>query len=517
MAPPYLLLATATGGWSRRSPTSCRRIAYFHNSFFTSDPAERLAEDLLRDAPPGLSEVLFCSGGSEAMESALKLTRQYWVEKGEPQRTHVISRRQSYHGATLGALSIGGNAARRELYTPLLFPAVFIDPCYAYRHQKDGETLEDYGLRAADQLAVAIESLGAGNVAAFVAEPVVGATLGCAPAVDGYLRRIREICDRYNVLLILDEIMCGLGRVGERYACSQDGVVPDLLTLAKGLGGGFQPIGAVLVHQRVGAAIRNGSGTLKHGLTYMAHPVACAAALAVQTVIREEGLIANVRSKSAALRGALRDALGAHPHVGDIRGARTVPGYRARRRARLEGSVSRPLRNTCRLSRKQPWRVGCWYIRAAAASTVSGGIMCWWRRHSLWATTKLGRSSPGCPKHSTPCAKRWLWARHQPEDDGATHAIDLVQVQSQQRSRDCRRDARARVAGRCQSGRVAARRGLRNASSFASTSTAIAAMVAAASRLRRRASKSKNCPMPRPFMLWSTAIRPSSVTGGNCG
>lgn len=297
-----------------------KRIAYFHTSFFTSDPAERLAEDLLRDAPAGLSEVLFCSGGSEAMESALKLTRQYWVEKGEPQRTKVISRRQSYHGSTLGALSIGGNVARRELYTPFLFSATLIEPCYAYRHQQADEGQEAYGLRAADELATAIESLGPDNVAAFVAEPVVGATLGCAPAVAGYFRRIREICDRYGILLILDEVMCGLGRVGERYACAHDGVVPDLLTLAKGLGGGYQPIGAVMAHERVIAAIRDHGGTLKHGFTYMAHPVACAAALAVQTVIREEDLIARVRRQSTTLRAALVEALGEHPHVGDIRG-----------------------------------------------------------------------------------------------------------------------------------------------------------------------------------------------------
>lgn len=297
-----------------------KRIAYFHTSFFTSEPAERLAEELLRDAPDGLVDVLFCSGGSEAVESALKLARQYWVERDEPQRTHIISRRQSYHGATLGALSVGGNIARRDLYTPLLFPVEFIEPCYAYRYRRENESLAAYGSRCAEQLATVIESLGADRVAAFIAEPVVGATLGCVPAVAGYFRRIREICDHYEVLLILDEVMCGLGRTGERFSCSYDFVVPDMLTLAKGLGGGFQPIGAVMVHQRISATIREGSGVLKHGLTYMAHPIACAAALAVQTVIREENLIVKVNRQSAKLHSAFVNALDGHPYVGDIRG-----------------------------------------------------------------------------------------------------------------------------------------------------------------------------------------------------
>jgi len=295
-------------------------VSFYHTSFFTSEPAERLAEALIDGAPQGLSRVLFCSGGSEAVEAALKLARQYWVERGELSRSRIISRRQSYHGATLGALSVGGNVKRREIYAPMLFEAHFIGPCYEYRLREAGETSENYGRHAAAELETAILELGPENVAAFICEPVVGATLGAVPAAPGYLRAIREICDRYGVLLILDEIMCGIGRTGWRYACAQDGVSPDLLTVAKGLGGGFQPIGAVLVGDRIEMALMEGSGELKHGFTYMAHPAACAAGLAVQCYLRDHDLPAAARSRGDELRAALSDALREHPHVGEIRG-----------------------------------------------------------------------------------------------------------------------------------------------------------------------------------------------------
>lgn len=296
------------------------RIAYYHTSFFTSEPAEQLADLLIEQAPAGLDRVLFCSGGSEATEAVLKLARQYWVERGRPQKQRIISRLQSYHGATIGALSIGGNLARREMYAPFLFDAHLIEPCYPYRHRRTGETDAEYGSRAADALERAILELGPENVAAFVAEPVVGATLGCVPAAPGYLARVREICDRHEVLLILDEVMCGRGRTGYAYACAEDGVSPDLLTLAKGLGGGYQPIGAVLASDRVVAAIGEGSGALRHGYTYMAHPVACAAALEVQRIIDEENLLTNVRQRGEQLLGDLRDRFADHPHVGEVRG-----------------------------------------------------------------------------------------------------------------------------------------------------------------------------------------------------
>jgi len=295
-------------------------LAYSHTSFFTSRPAEDLGARLIADAPAGLSRVYFTSGGSEAVEAALKMARQYFVEIGQPQRRHLIGRWQSYHGNTLGALSVGGNRARRELFAPLLLDVAHIAPCFAYRFQRDDETEAEYGRRVADLLEAEILRLGRDAVAAFVAETVVGATAGAVPPVPGYFARVREICDRYGVLLILDEVMCGMGRTGTRHACEQEGIAPDLLVVAKGLGGGYQPIGAVLVSGAVYDAFANGSGRFQHGHTYLGHPVACAAALAVQKVIDAEGLLARVRAMGGRLRGALDARFGRHPHVGDVRG-----------------------------------------------------------------------------------------------------------------------------------------------------------------------------------------------------
>ena len=296
------------------------RLAYAHTGFFTNQPMEDLAELLVAQAPDGLDWVYFVSGGSEAAEASLKLARQYFVEIGEPERRHFIARRQSYHGNTLGALAVGGNMWRRAPFEPLLIDFTHISPCYAYRDQRLDETEEAYGRRVAVELEAAILALGADTVCGFVAEPVVGATAGALPAVPGYFKRIREICDRYGVLLILDEVMCGMGRTGTLYACEQDGIAPDLLYAAKGIGAGYQPIGAVLVAGRIYDAIRDGSGTFLHGHTYMGHATACAAALAVQRKIAERGLLANVRRRGAELDAALQERFGNHPHIGDIRG-----------------------------------------------------------------------------------------------------------------------------------------------------------------------------------------------------
>lgn len=296
------------------------RIPFAHTAFYTSEAAENLADRLTAAAPGNLDRVYFVSGGSEATETALKLARQYFVEKGEPDRRNVIARRQSYHGNTLGALAAGGNQWRRAQFEPLLFETHHISPCYAYRDRRDDETPEAYGLRVADELDAKITELGADTVMAFIAEPVVGATAGAVPPTEGYFKRIREICDRHGILLILDEVMCGAGRTGTFYACDQDGVTPDLLTMAKGLGAGYQPIGAVLVDAHIYDAICGGSGFFQHGHTYMAHPAACAASLAVLEVIEEGDLLANVTARGAELRQALHDRLGQHPHVGDIRG-----------------------------------------------------------------------------------------------------------------------------------------------------------------------------------------------------
>ncbi|MES0097512.1 aspartate aminotransferase family protein [Mesorhizobium sp. M0019] len=296
------------------------RIAYAHTSFFTTEVAERLADRLVEDAPKGLDHVYLVSGGSEAVEAALKMARQYFVEKGEPQRRHLIARRQSYHGNTLGALATGGNEWRRAQFRPLLIETHHIDPCYAYRYQKHGESDEAYAAHAAQQLEDKILELGPDEVIAFVAEPVVGATLGAVPPVADYFKHIRAICDRYGVLLILDEVMCGMGRTGTLHACEQDGIAPDLLTIAKGLGGGYQPIGAVLLGRHIFDAFAQGSGFFQHGHTYMGHPMAAAAGLAVQEVIRRDGLLDNVSAMGAQLDERLHQRFDNHHHVGDIRG-----------------------------------------------------------------------------------------------------------------------------------------------------------------------------------------------------
>ncbi|MGH8788189.1 MAG: aspartate aminotransferase family protein [Cupriavidus necator] len=295
-------------------------IAYAHTSFFTTEVSETLADTLVQAAPGDLDHVYFVSGGSEAVESALKLARQYFVEVGQPSRRHFIARRQSYHGNTLGALAIGGNAWRREPFLPLLVPAHHVSPCYAYRDQQAGETDAQYAQRLADELEAKILELGPDTVAAFVAETVVGATAGAVPPVGDYLKRIRAVCDKYGVLLILDEVMSGMGRTGYLFACEEDGVVPDIVTIAKGLGAGYQPIGAMLSTRRIYDAIVGGSGFFQHGHTYIGHATACAAALAVQRTIAEDKLLANVLARGEQLRARLREALGDHPNLGDIRG-----------------------------------------------------------------------------------------------------------------------------------------------------------------------------------------------------
>ena len=296
------------------------RLAYAHTSFFTSEPAEALADQLIATAPEGISHVYFVSGGSEAIEAALKMARQYFVEIGEPERALFVARRQSYHGNTLGALAVGGNEWRRRQFGPLLIGVEHVSPCYPYREQRAAETPEGYGQRLADELDATLRRVGPKRVIAFVAETVGGATAGVLVPVPGYFRAVREVCDRHGVLLILDEVMCGMGRTGTLYASEQEGIVPDLVTIAKGLGGGYQPIGAVLAQRRIVDAMSAGSGFFQHGHTYLGHPVACAAALAVQRVIQRAGLLAKVRDDGRHFERMLREHLGAHRHVGDIRG-----------------------------------------------------------------------------------------------------------------------------------------------------------------------------------------------------
>ncbi|MCK1746325.1 aspartate aminotransferase family protein [Bradyrhizobium sp. 139] len=296
-------------------------LTYAHTAFFSSEPAEALAETLVGHEPGGLAYAYFVSGGSEAIEASIKLARQYYIERGEPQRQHFIARRQSYHGNTLGALAAGGNAWRRAPYTPLLSGAFsHVTPAFGYHEKHDGESDAQFAARLAAELEAEFQRLGPDTVAAFLAEPVVGATAGAVTAPDGYFRAVRDICNRHGALLILDEVMCGMGRTGTTHAWEQEGVAPDIQAIAKGLGGGYQPIGAMLASGKIIDTIRAGSGAFQHGHTYLAHPLACAAALAVQEVIREDGLLDSVKKRGRQLEQRLTERFGNHRHVGDIRG-----------------------------------------------------------------------------------------------------------------------------------------------------------------------------------------------------
>jgi len=300
------------------------KIPYAHSSFFTNEPQEQLAEHLIAHSKGGFSQVYFVSGGSEAIEAALKLSRQYFLEQGKESKKYFIARKQSYHGNTLGALAIGGNLWRRKPFDPLLVAGHHISAPYEYREKQKQETSFEYGQRIANELEAKIQELGADNVAAFVAETVAGATSGALTAPEGYYKRIREICDQYDILLILDEIMCGMGRTGTLHACEQEGVQADLQTVAKGLAAGYQPLGAVLIHRNIVDAIETGSGFFQHGHTYIGHPTACAAGLATQQEIQERDLLSNVRIQGTNLINQLKDSFSALPElghiIGDIRG-----------------------------------------------------------------------------------------------------------------------------------------------------------------------------------------------------
>jgi len=296
-------------------------MAYAHTGTFSNQPAEDLADILLAGEPGGLTRAWFCSSGSEGNEAAIKLARQYFLEIGQPQRIRTIARRQSYHGTTLGALAAGGNAMRREKFAPILSQThSLVSPCFAYRFKQDGETDAQYLDRLTDELESEFQRVGPDTVMAFLAEPVVGATTGCVTALPGYFQRVRQICDRYGALLVLDEVMCGMGRTGTMHAWEQENVTPDIQVIAKGLGGGYQPIGGILIHDRIVRALDAGSGGFLHGQTYQAHPVACAAALEVQRIVMEDNLLANVQAMGQRLEAALTDRFGNHRHVGDIRG-----------------------------------------------------------------------------------------------------------------------------------------------------------------------------------------------------
>lgn len=296
------------------------QLPFAHTSFFTNKPMEGLSCELVENAPAGIERVYFCSGGAEAVEAALKLARQYFVEIGQSQRTHVIARRQSFHGATLGALAAGGNLSRRKQFEPLLVTVSHVSPCYTYRGKRPGEGDASYAQRLVRELEAEVQRLGTDRVIGFVAETIGGATLGCVTPVPGYFEGVRAVCDKYGMLLILDEVMCGMGRCGTLYACEQEGVAPDLICIGKGLGAGYQPIGALLASARIYDAVANGSGFFQHGHTFNGHAGACAGALAVLRAIKRRDLLAQVRARGAGFEARLRERFDAHPHVGEIRG-----------------------------------------------------------------------------------------------------------------------------------------------------------------------------------------------------
>ena len=300
--------------------TQTKKLAFAHTSFFTNEPAEELAKLLSSNSPVGLDRVYFVSSGSEAIEASLKLAKQYFIEIGKPKKHKVISRKQSYHGNTLGALAVGGNAWRRSLFEDLLIETSLISPCYKYRHQDANESEIDYGLRVANELEDEIIRLGPENVMAFIAETVVGATAGALTPVEGYFERIREICTQYDVLLILDEVMCGMGRTGPLFACDEEKIIPDIITIAKGLGAGYQPIAAMMCQNFIYDAINQGSGFFQHGHTYLGHPIACAASLAVVNKLIKESFSEKVIRKGKYLQKKLEITLGQNEYIGDIRG-----------------------------------------------------------------------------------------------------------------------------------------------------------------------------------------------------
>src|SRR6202522_3079995 len=297
------------------------RLAYVHSSQFQTAVVERFAERILALAPREMHQggrLYLTSGGSEATETALKLARQYWIERGEPKRFRVISRQQSYHGSTLGALAVSGNVRRREPFAPMLSEWGHIAPCFCYRCPF-GLKYPECNVDCADDLERLLERDGSKHVAAFIFDPVVGATLGAVAPPDGYVQRIAEICQRHGILLIADEVMSGMGRTGKPFAVEHWGVTPDMILVGKGIASGYAPLGAVIVAGQVADAISHGSGTFLHGFTYNAHPVSAAAGNAVLDYIEQENLFARVEPVGRELRDAL-EPLRKFSVVGDIRG-----------------------------------------------------------------------------------------------------------------------------------------------------------------------------------------------------
>ncbi|KAI1184907.1 putative aminotransferase [Nemania serpens] len=300
------------------------KLCYTHTVAFTTPIAEALADEILKGNPHGLCRAFFVCSGSEAMDSALKLARQYYVEIGQPQRTHIVARQRAYHGNTVGALSVSSHVSRRAPFKAALVlnNVSYVSATYAYRGQLRGETEEAYADRLVAELDQEFLSVGPEKVMAFVSEPVGGATAGCLTAPKGYYQGVRQLCDKYGILLILDEVMCGSGRTGTYFAFEQEGpgVCPDLITMGKGLGGGYAPMGAVLAHEKVIRGLQKGSSYFVHSHTYQAHAMSCAASLAVQKVLRRDSLVARCADKGQWLQKELKSTFSKCKYVGDIRG-----------------------------------------------------------------------------------------------------------------------------------------------------------------------------------------------------
>ncbi|RPD53382.1 PLP-dependent transferase [Lentinus tigrinus ALCF2SS1-7] len=305
------------------------KVSYVYNMQLSNEPAEALAHNLIASSKGAFDLVGFVSGGSEAMEGVIKTARQYFYETGQGQRVNFIARQLSFHGNTLATLSLAYHPTRRAPYAALLNTDNFhhVSPAYAARFKGKDETEEQYVERLRKELEDKFLELGPDTVIGFVAETVVGATTGVVAAPKGYFKAMKSVCDKYGALFILDEVMSGMGRMGTLHAWESfgDGVSPDLQAVAKGLGGGYASIGAVLISKRVAEGLQAGSGYWKHGHTYQAHPISCAAALAVQKVIADEKLFENVAVQGPRLESQLRARLTgpnarAAPFVWDVRG-----------------------------------------------------------------------------------------------------------------------------------------------------------------------------------------------------
>lgn len=330
-----------------------RSVSYVHTGAYTTSAAEDLARLVLDGNPHGLEKAFFVGSGSEAVDAAMKLARQYFFESGHAERRNFVARRQSYHGNTIGAMSLSSNLPRKLPYEPLLLPNVsHVSPAYAYQYQSPGESETEYVARLVAELDDEFQRLGPETVIAFVAEPQVGATFACVPAPPGYFRAARALCDRYGILLVLDEVMCGMGRSGSYFAFEQEGVVPDIVTIGKGLGGGYAPIAGVLVGGKVVERLRGGTGTFNHGQTYQAHPLSCASALAVQRIVRRDGLVERCGVMGRLLEGGLREALGGRRYVGDIRGRGLFWGIEFVRDRESKGSFEPEVEFGYRVQRK---------------------------------------------------------------------------------------------------------------------------------------------------------------------